>query len=253
MMPENPFKERYTLLDNAALLDIIDTADDYQPLAVDAAHFEIGRRQLTAEQLSEARAEQILRRDSELRKANQVQINRDRIKSFFLKAYSSYDSFQLVAVSTRKHIYAILVFLLISFLYYVINNFFLLVDVLSEPSSWDVSIVMFLIPYVLVLIGGILFWMGRKMGLLLIVVHFSLLITDNILVGIRALGSGSTFTGGVNAISPWRMLILASIHVALIWRLSKSDIRQVFHVHVKEVLQVITVGIGLFLLLIVFL
>jgi hypothetical protein len=55
-MNANDFSERYKGLGNADLLDILESANDYQPSAVEAARLELDSRQLSAEQLMKAKA-----------------------------------------------------------------------------------------------------------------------------------------------------------------------------------------------------
>jgi hypothetical protein len=52
----NPFSEQYKKLSNPELLEILDSPDDYQSLAIEAAKLELANRNLLPEQINEAQA-----------------------------------------------------------------------------------------------------------------------------------------------------------------------------------------------------
>ena len=81
----NPFAEKYKTLSLAQLLDIIDTPENYQPIAVTAAEDELLTRNLSIEEMAEARAENQLLADEKLESDEAFNAQAGRIKVFLLK------------------------------------------------------------------------------------------------------------------------------------------------------------------------
>jgi hypothetical protein len=90
-MSDNKFRTLYKTWTNDKLLSIIDKQDEYQTSAVEAARHELDSRQLSAEQLDEAKTTQTERqkqREDNERRAKGVV---DKIKSICLSLADSLD------------------------------------------------------------------------------------------------------------------------------------------------------------------
>jgi len=81
----NPFAEKYKTLNVAQLLEIIDTPENYQAVAVQAAKQEILARNLAEDELAQARAENQLLADEKRESEEAFHAQASRIKDFFIK------------------------------------------------------------------------------------------------------------------------------------------------------------------------
>ncbi|MBL7777487.1 MAG: hypothetical protein JNK66_04205 [Chitinophagales bacterium] len=116
-MTDNPFIQRYKTTDTSELLDIIDRPSDYQPLAVEAARLELDSRQLTQEQLADAKAKQDLRRQDKASKQQKVKDIEDKFKSVGSSLADTFSPIQKETPTTDKFIKLISLFIGGLFLY----------------------------------------------------------------------------------------------------------------------------------------
>ena len=110
-MPENPFIDRYEILDSSALLDILDNRSEYQAQAVEAAEFELKSRKLTDEQLVEAKKEQTLRKEEKERKEQKEKYIGNKVNAWGTSIADTFNPFQKDIPSADKIIKLLSLFL----------------------------------------------------------------------------------------------------------------------------------------------
>lgn len=173
-MPENKFSERYRESSNADLLNIIANAKDYQPLAVEAAQLELKNRQLSAEQLSEAKAVLDLRMQKKINRQEKIKEVKYKVKSGGISLLDNFNPIRKDAPPAGRYAKFISVFLGGLFLYRVCNDFSLLQFMFTkENAKWDWSTVLIFIPWIILPIASILFWLKKKPGWILTAFFFS--------------------------------------------------------------------------------
>ena len=149
-MTGNNFATLYKTWTTGKLLDIVDHPDDYQTLAVEAARLELGSRQLTQEQLTEAKAEQDLRRKDKASKQQKAKDIENKVKSVGSSLVDTFNPIQRDAPSSDKFIKLISFFLGALFLYQLYKEFNLLGFMITDDSDdWDFSMIFYFLPMIL--------------------------------------------------------------------------------------------------------
>ncbi|MGD1848021.1 MAG: hypothetical protein ACFB10_21720 [Salibacteraceae bacterium] len=166
LSPKNPFSERYRALSNAELLLIVDLAKDYTPQAVTAARAELMQRQLSEEELRDAR-EELKQQKEEQDLQNDpwketIQVVEDTVPRMLY-------SFSRSVPTKEKLIRSITIFfgLVSLFLWY---QHFSLVQFMfrNAYAKWDFFTIVILVPLVYVPSGTVLFWKRKELGWILL-------------------------------------------------------------------------------------
>jgi len=164
-MSDNNFTTLYKTWTADKLLDIVDCPNDYQPLAVEAARLELGSRQLTQEQLANAKAEQDLRRQYKSNNQQKVKNIENKIKSIGSALADNFNPIQNETPTTDKYIKFISLFLGGLFLYQLYKESGLLMFMLTEgDGKWDFSTVLYFLPFIVLPTAAVLFWLRKKFG-----------------------------------------------------------------------------------------
>lgn len=246
-MKENNFTNLYKTWTTDKLLDIIDNPNEYQPLSVEAAQIEINNRQLTPEQLDEAKKIQSARLFEKEIKHQKVKAVEDKLKSVDTSLADSLNPIQKELPSTDKYIKLISLLLGGLFLYQFIKDFkFLRFILFQEDSKWDFSIVFYFIPLILLPSAGLLLWFRKKIGWILATVFFSYSSSFAILLFIKTFNyTPSCFPAVDNLFptpSPTAYIFTLLFYGGLTWIMSKANIREVYNVNKPDMF--ITIGIG---------
>ena len=168
------FTEIYKKLSNTELLQIISESHNYKPEAVETAKDEIASRDLTQQELENAKNEVELRiRTKQLKAQNlskKKQLYIDGLKPFLESinpiqkgSQSSEKIFRLTIVITLL-IIATLIYDLSGFIRYLFS---------SSLSDLDLSGVLYIAPLIIAVIGLFLYWKRKRVGWILLTFLFS--------------------------------------------------------------------------------
>ncbi len=159
-------------------------------MAVEAAQVEIDSRQLTQDQLSDAKATQKLSRQDEAKKQKSIE---DKFKYI---AYSLADTFNLIQKenpTTEKLIKQIALFISLLFLYQLYTEFSTLKFMFTNGSGkGDSSMVLYLLPFFILPTAGLLFWLREKIGWIHATIYFSYTAAGAVPMFIMALNRKTT-------------------------------------------------------------
>jgi len=233
----NPFTETYSKLATAELLQIINNAENYQPLAIEAAHLEIKKRNLTPEEIDEAIDIAEIERQKKLRQDQ-------RINSITIKAQSVGYAFIDLVNPLQKELPSVDRLIKIAgivlsavFLYNFIHNFKLyFFTVTTSPFE-----ILYYYPVVLTPLCVILFLHKQKLGWILLAFITASTSWSGFYVIMQRLQDLSS--------SLLSMFIGSLIYLCLLLRICKPDVRSVFKIENGEMILVICAAVLIMTLL----
>lgn len=236
------------------LLDIIDNPSNYQPLAVEAARFEIDSRQLTREQLSDAKAKQDLRRQDKANNQQKFKDIENKVKSVGSSYADTFNLIQKETPTTDKFIKLISLFIGGLFLYQLFKEFDMLKFMLTDDGGkWDFSIVLYFLPFIILPSAGLLFWFRKKIGWTLATIYFSYTAAGAVPLFIVELNRKPTGMPALDTLFPTTSPIVyigtLLLFGGLTWTLCKENMREVYQVDKKSMFIALGIGIGIILLM----
>jgi hypothetical protein len=235
-------------------LDIVDNPSDYQPLAVEAARLEIESRQLSQEQLSEAKREQDFRRQVKANKQQKAKETEGKFKSVAFSFANTFNPIQKETPTTEKLIKLITLFVGGLFLYQLYEEF----DQISfmfnkDASKWDFIMVLYFLSLIILPIAGLLFWFRKKIGWMLTTIYSSYTAAGAIPLFVMELNRQPTGIPAIDALfpttSPTLYIGTLLIFGGLTWTLCKENIREVYQVDKKSMFNALGIGTGFVLLM----
>lgn len=241
----NQFTELYKTLPTDELLDIIDQAQDYQPLAVEAAKAEIESRMISSELLEAAKAVQQRRLQAKIEATERTQARVSEIKNAATKISDALNPIQTTTYNTDKLILRITIWFGIVTLYTFVKEFGFL-QFMASMGKWDISASFTILPVVILPIGSILFWFRKKEGWFILTAFSAYIVTGiipTIAMWVTYKPSGIAVLDYLTTIiSPAGSIIPAIIFGQVIWYLCKADMRAVYSV--DKMLLLVAIGVG---------
>lgn len=252
-MSENNFATLYKTWTTDLLLDIVDNPSDYQPLAVETARLEIESRQLSPEQLADAKAKQDLRRQDKAIKQQKVKNIEDKVKSVGSSLADTFNPIQKETPTTDKYIKLISLFIGGLFLYQLYKEFGMLKFMFTDDGGkWDFSMVLYFLPFIILPTAGLLFWFRKKIGWTLAAIYFSYTAAGSIPMFIMELNRKPTGVPTLDTLFPTTSptLYIGTLLVfgGLTWTLCKVNIREAYQIDKKSMFIALGIGTGIVLL-----
>jgi hypothetical protein len=254
LMNVNNFSERYKGLNNTDLLNIIENAKDYQPLAVTAGQIEINRRKLTAEEFANAKADLDLRRYDIENKLQNSKVFRVKVKTIGLSIINNFIPIHNSIPSTVKYIKIISLFLGGLFLYTLYTQFeFLQFAFSDEENNWDISTFVFFLPWIILPTTGILFWLKKKSGWMLAAAYFCYTLAGALIMFIEDVQRKPTGIQAFDNMFPPLATYIGTLVLfgGFLRILCKTEIRLVYRIN-KNTMYLITIGAGISTALLMF-
>ncbi len=253
-MKENNFATLYKTWSTDLLLDIIDNPSNYQPSAVEAARLEIDIRQLTPEQLRDAKAKQDLRRQDITTKQQKVKSIENKVKSVGSSLADTFNPIQKETPTTNKLIILISLFIGVLFLYQLYKGFAILKFMFTDNfSKWDFSMVLYFLPFIILPTAGLLFWFRKKIGWKLAAIFFSYTTASTIPLFILELHRKPTDVPVLDTLIPTTSPILyigtLLVFGGLTWTLCKVNLRKAYQIDKKSMLISLGIGTGIVLIM----
>ncbi|WP_044400173.1 hypothetical protein [Lacinutrix sp. Hel_I_90] len=163
------FTELYQKLSNSELLKIISESEKYNPIAVETAKTEIASRQLTEQELNQAKAKIT---EKENAKKREIEKRKEFEKKIGKNASTLFDTINPIqnGIQTPEKIIrlTILIFggLAIYRLYQQLGMFQIIFH--EGISDWDLSMIEYFFPIIILPIAVILYWKRNKIGWILL-------------------------------------------------------------------------------------
>lgn len=247
-MSENNFSKLYSTWATEDLLNIIDQANDYQPLAVEAARVELESRLLTSGEWESAKAvlkERLLEKEAQQQKIKNVE---NKLKSLGESFFNTFNPVQKEAPGTERHIKLISLFFILLFLYLLYKNFYLLKFMLEEEDSrWDFISWIEILPFFFLPVTIWLFWLRKKTGWIMATFFLSFKSAEIILIYTSVLNlqlTGNTALDTLFPSFPTSAYILTFLlFLGFTWVMTKKNIREVYHITKQNMIITISAGV----------
>lgn len=173
-MTTNPFTDKYKSYTTTQLLEILDSKQDYHPLAVETAQTELDGRQLTAQQLTEARQTLESLRQEKIKQQQKSKVVEDKIKSVGSSLLDNLNPVQTTAPTVDKIIKVICAVFAGQFLLLLYGQFSMIIFMFTDSEArWDFSMLLYFLPLVLIPTAVLFFWKKKKLGWTLLAIHLT--------------------------------------------------------------------------------
>jgi hypothetical protein len=250
----NPFAEKYKTLSIGQLLEIIDTPDNYQPLAITAAEDELLARNFSIEEMSKARAENDLRANEKEAKTERKRAFENKLVDAASAVIETIHPVQKTPASVNR------VILLISIVFGILGvvqvYFFVKYLPVVLHFSYHIPISMAM-PYFFqgfYLLGtAFLFWKRMKWGWIFLAIYTTYSALGAIFLMLVELRRSGILPGTPHRYYPDyapSFLFNLLFYGCCIWFIYKRDIRALYKI--DKALAIIAAATGLFLMLLVF-
>jgi hypothetical protein len=250
----NEFQERFKNFDNRKLLKIIEDAENYQSIAVEAAKLELSNRNVSDEEVQSIKGEFKDKQAEIDKRKGQIRNVENKAKEIGTELFETVSPIQKEPQTIDRKINLIVIVFGILAAYQIFKEFdmiqFMFTDSLAE---WDFSMVLYFLPMIILPIAVFLFWKRNKIGWILMGAFFVYNIVNAI--GIFLLTwdwnredeyINDYSSGELESLfpqpNPIIYLIIVAIFVATLWAIFREDLRNEFKVDMKSGL--ITIGIS---------
>lgn len=241
----NQFVERYKTSKNSDLLKIIESPNDYQPLAVEAAKNEITIRRLSDQELNAAKKElEILHQEKEQQTEKKKQIE-NKVKKFGFSLADTFNPIQQSAPTADKLIKLITIVFggLTIYQFYKEFGMFQFMFIYGG-GQWDFSMVLYFLPLIILPVVTFLFWKRKKIGWTLLAIFLTYSAVSAISLFFLTLNlqpSGIAVLDNLRpSTSPTTHLFTLAFFGGTLWVICKNNIREIYGINKKTMVSIIS-------------
>jgi hypothetical protein len=228
-MTPNQYTDIYKRLSDEKLLLILDNKKDYQPLAIETAIHELNTRQLTDKEISDARQNNIDKKNKKDQSDKIVQDRIDSTKKTVDKAFTLLDPF--IEKTPERSVRQICLVLGIVTIFKFISNYSYIKFVLVESSTWEYSDLLIFYDILFLPIVLVFLWKLKNIGRIL----FSIWLSINLISAVSLfllLFNRSNYDSPLNYLMPQTdisvFLIMTFLSGGLLYYINKKEIRKLF-------------------------
>lgn len=259
----NEFQKRYKSFENHKLLKIIEEAEKYQPIAVEAAQLELSRREISDEEIQRVKDKVEGKKAVTEQRQNQVK----KVKAKGTELFDIIKPIQENPPTIDRKINLIVIVFGLMALYRIYQQFDMIQLILtSNLAEWEISLVLFFLPMILLPIGVFHFWKRNKVGWILMSIFFVYNFVNGVVFFLMTWEwkkeekySRNDYSDGEFLIMDYEdhenyidhffpetnsyiYVLIIAVYGATLWYICKEDIRKEFQVEEKSAL--ITIGIS---------
>ncbi len=225
----NPYSQRFRDLSNSELLEALDRPDDYQPLAVEAARLELDRRNLTEQELLDARSIIQAQNDQKATKQQQAENRKDLAATTASSVTRGLLVLRDGPSTPAREINFISLVLGIAAIYDIYKQAGYISFLLRESGAIRIADYLPIVPAVVLPISVYLFWRQRRIGWMALCTYLTYsactVISTAILVRVWDYQSG---LGGL-MVQPPEVLALQLLFLGgMIVAICRGKIREIF-------------------------
>jgi hypothetical protein len=238
------FTEKFTTYSNTDLLKIIDSSDNYQPLAVETAKTIFASRQLSDNDIEIAKAElDKLKQEQETKEKKKMYLDK-KVKSIASSALSTINPIQAVTPNSDKIIKIISIVFSVLFLFQLYKEFGMISFMFTESEAkWDFSMVFYFLPLLIIPTATILFFKRKKIGWTLLAIFLSYSTVTSIVLFILTLNREPSAFPALDTIfpqtSPTTHIVTLLFFAGALWTICNQEIREIYTVDKKYMFRAI--------------
>lgn len=161
---KNQFEDTYKKLSTEKLLEILESSNDYQPLAIEAARQELANRTDLKEAKNKYKENKIDLQNKINHAEQELKIKRDKANKIFEYADP------LLKKTPKKSVLILSVILLFIFLFKTAANFNTIVASITSINESDFSTFLFLLEYFFFLIAIYFVWKSLQIGWIMLLI-----------------------------------------------------------------------------------
>lgn len=244
------FTERYKTLLDSELVEIISNSIDYQNLAVEAAQEEIARRGLKAVYINKLKLEISTQQNEKQKKLAAKRLKEDKRKETVYSFFDYLNPLQNGIDTTEKSIRLIILVYGGIAIYRIYTEVGMLRFMLTDnEAKWDISVLEYFLPLLLLPVAIFLFWKRSKIGWILLSIFLAYKAVISVGLFFLYLGQEPTGLPMLNAMFPTvsslDYLFSLLFFGGTLWQISKLEMREVFLITKKDMGQSIGITVGL--------
>lgn len=229
----NEFQKRYVSFDVQQLVKIIEDADNYNPIAVEAAKLELSKREISAEEIQSIKDNISDKKAKSEERQQQVKQLENKAKNAGATLLDSLSPIQKTPQTLDRKINLISIIFGLLAIYHIIEEYGMLKFMITDSyAKWDFSMVIYFLPVIFLSVGIFNFWKRNKIGWFLLSIHF----TYNIAIGIGMFLLTRKWQNEILIPQPNPLIYLctAAFFGLLLWIFCKADIRNEYRVDSKS-------------------
>ena len=241
--------ELYQKIATSEHLTILTEAERYDPVAVETAKTEIESRNLTEAELHRTKAQITANQEVQNLKVEKRKQREENLKKRAATLWESINPIQNGIQTPEKIIrLTILVFGGLAIYNLYEESWFLLFLLQEGPSDWDISIIEFFLPLLLLPVALFLFWKRYTLGWVLLKLFFTYSAFNSMLLFFMNLGRQPSRIPAMEEIfptvSPVVYVMTLLFFGSFIYLICKSQVRSIFKV--SSLIMLLTLGFTLF-------
>jgi hypothetical protein len=255
-MKSNEFSDYYKTISNVELLDIIENSENYQPLAIEAAKVEFSNRQLSKREISEAKDLLIEVQLQQQGKKEKMEAIEGKIKRVGFNFFEMLNPIKISPPTPEKLIKLVSFIYGGIFLYKLINDFKSIPGYIEDLPRFPFESIFYLGPIVILIFAIINFWKRNIIGWILLASFIIFSIGEIFWALYESLKFKSP-----NLIRLYNFVPKPAVGIYIaqliflfgtLYVICKSNIREVFKVQRKRMINTIAVCVTVTLILMFF-
>lgn len=243
------FIKQYTKYSDVQLLQIIEDASNYQPLAVTTAQNILEGRMLSEKEIQSIKAALAKEREEKETKYKKLEEFKKKVRETSVSIFDAINPIPTDHPETETLIKMICGVFGMIFLFHLISHFGTIRYMFSEiEAKWNLDIAFYFLPLIMLPLALLLFYKRKKIGLALLI--FFLTYTAVHIFGVYLL-SRYRISSGIPAINNTAypktqiatQLLLFLFYIGALYRVCQEDIRKMFNVSIKQILVPIVITV----------
>lgn len=240
------FTEKFKTFSNTDLFRIIDNSIDYQQNAVETAKAILAERNLSEEEIQFSKKELELEREQKLAKEAKRKAIEDNIKTLGKSMLEVANPIRNEPPTTTKTINIISLIFGVMFLYTLIQEFYMILDlVINSSSNWGYYGIIYIGELIFIPTAIILFYKRKKYGWFLFVIFISystISFFGSFLFTLTMdLGDFFEMETFIEMTSPTTYLVIFLFYVGIIWVIQKEHVRSLYGINKKDGIMTISI------------
>jgi len=229
------FTELYKNLSNSELLKIIAESDKYNPIAVETAKTEIDSRKLSTEELNQAKTEINKQKEKKKLEIEKRKRQEGKIKEGASTLFDTINPIQNGIQTPEKIIrLTTLIFSGIA-VYRIIKEFGMLRYMFTDSGAkWDLSMVEYFFPLIVLPLAAFLFWKRKKSGWILLSIFLTYSAITAIGLFLMNIGRQPSGIPALESlfptVSPITYIMTLIFFGGTLWLISKEEIRNIYKI-----------------------